>query len=157
MKDRLILVCLCLLLVFSPVAIGWASNQADAASAIGQAEQRVNSCYQAAADAERNGANVTKLLLILDQSGTLLSNAQLAFQIGNFDSAYSLAIQSNTSLDGFESEANTLGDSAEKAGFTDFMVNIVGSAVGTIVVIVAGVLLWLYLKKRSLMPKRVLT
>jgi hypothetical protein len=105
-------------------------------------------CFSAAADAENAGANVTGLLSVLNTSGWLLSEAKLAFQNGDFDSAYSLAVQSNSTLVGFEANATSLKNTAVQQGRFVFWVDIVGSAVGTFVVIFGGVLLWFYLKRR---------
>jgi len=136
------------LFIVRTVAFSYASTESDASSAMVQAEQRIQVCYSAAADAEKAGANVTGLLPVLDEAGMLLSNATLAFQNGDFDSAYSLAVQSNSTLIGFESLAGFLKSTAEQQGLVDFWVDIVGSTVGTFAVIFGGLLLWFHLKRR---------
>jgi len=140
--------CLCVLFVVRGVAFSYASTASDASSAIAEAELRIQVCYSAAADAEKAGANVTGLLSVLDGAGLLLSKASLAFQGGDYDSAYSLAVQSNSTLARFEAQAGSLKNTAVQDGRMDFWVNIVGSTVGTFAVIIIGVLLWFYLKRR---------
>jgi hypothetical protein len=130
------------------VSFSFASSESDAGSAIAQAEQRVETCYSAAADAEKAGANVTSLLNILDEAGMNLSVARVAFQDGNFDSAYTLAVQSNASLNGFEAQAVSLKDTAAQQRYVDFAVNVVGSTVGTFTVITIGLVIWFGLKRR---------
>jgi hypothetical protein len=140
--------CLCVLFLVRSVTFSYASSESDAGLAIDQAEQRIEVCYSAAADAEKAGANVSSLLSVLNESGWLLSKAHLAFQNANFDSAYSLAVQSNATLNGFEVQAGSLGDTAAQQRYVDFAVNVVGSTVGTFTVIVVGLLVWVGLKRR---------
>ncbi|MEM2704270.1 MAG: hypothetical protein QXR45_14055, partial [Candidatus Bathyarchaeia archaeon] len=52
-------------------------NSGDALSAVSNAELRVIACYRAVVDAERDGANVTELVGLLNQAGWLLSRAKL--------------------------------------------------------------------------------
>ena len=134
------------------VTFSYASTESDASLALAQAQQRIEVCYSAAADAAKAGANVTSLLSDLDDAGQLLSNASLAFQNGDYDSAYSLAVQSNSTLVGFEANATSLKNTAVQQGNWVFWVDIVGSTVGTFVVIFGGVLLWFYLKKQYEKP-----
>jgi hypothetical protein len=147
--------CLCILLIARSVNLSSASSISDASSSITQVEQRINACYSAAADAEKAGANVTSLLSVLDQAGMNLSKAQLAFQNGDFDSAYTIAVQTNTTLNGFESQADSLKNTAAQQGVANFDVNVVGSTVAAIAVIVIGLLIWSYLKNRPEKPRRV--
>ena len=113
-----------------------------------QAQQRIEVCYSAAADAAKAGANVSGLLSDLDDAGQLLSKANLAFQNGDYDSAYTLAVQSNSTLIGFESLAGSLKSTAIQQGRVVFWVDIFGSTVGTFAVIFGGLLLWFVLKRR---------
>lgn len=137
-----------MLFIVRSVTFSIASSESDAGLAIAQADQRVEVCYSAAADAEKAGGNVTSQLSVLDDAGMLLSKARLAFQNGDFDSAYSLAVLSSTTLTGFESMAGSLRDTAAQQRRVDFWVNVVGSTVGTFAVIVGGLLLWFSLKRR---------
>jgi hypothetical protein len=140
--------CLCGFFIVRSVSFSFASSESDAGSAIAQAEQRIETCYSAAVDAEKAGANVTSLLSILDGAGMNLSEARVAFQDGNFDSAYALAVQSNGTLNGFEVQAGSLRDTAAQQGIVNFWVNAVGSIVATFAVITIGSLVWFYLKRR---------
>jgi hypothetical protein len=140
------------LFIVHSVTFSYASTESDASSAIAEAQQRIEVCYSAAADAAKAGANVTGLLSDLDDAGQLLSNASLAFQNGDYDSAYSFAVQSNSTLVGFEENAASLKNTAVQQGRLVFWVDIVGSTVGTFVVIFGGVLLWFYLKRRYVKP-----
>lgn len=131
------------------IAVGYGASEADARAAVAQASQRVSACYSVAADADKAGANVTGLLLTLDDAGVVLSKAELALGTGEFDSAATLAHLCEEKLVGFEDGAVGLKDSAVRAGFLDFAFGVVGSAVGSVMVVVAGVGVWFYLKRRS--------
>jgi hypothetical protein len=52
-------------------------------------------------------------------------------------------------LEGFNGTADGLKSSASQAGFLDFWVNFVGSAVGAVAVVVGGFLAWLFLKGKK--------
>jgi len=142
-----------LLLLVLPLAgfvvVGYCSSEADARAAVAQASQRVSACYSVAADAAKAGANVSGLLVALDEAGGLLSGAELALAKGEFDSASTLAHLCEEKLVGFEDATVGFRDSAVRAGFLDFAFGVVGSAVGSVVVVVVSVVVWFYLKRRS--------
>jgi purine-cytosine permease-like protein len=62
--------------------------------------------------------------------------------------AQNLASQCGQTLSGFTSQADTLQSAADQQRSFDFWVYIVGSIVGTFVVVVAGFAVWRVLKKR---------
>ncbi len=96
----------------------------------------------------RHGANVTGLLSILNDAGSSLSRAEFALSQGDFNAAYSLALMSEEKLNGFEGVALGLKDSAVSASNFDFEVNVVGSSVGAVAVLVLGFVVWRLLRKR---------
>jgi len=130
---------------FSPV---FASAETDAHLAIVVAQNKVGDCYQAALAAENSGANISSLLNTLNEAGMLLSKANLAYNAGDFSSAYNLASQSQEELNGFVAGANVLKDDAAQARYLSFMLNVVGSIGGTAIVIVGGLVLWILLNRR---------
>ncbi|HUW47491.1 MAG TPA: hypothetical protein VMW36_01950 [Patescibacteria group bacterium] len=142
-----------LLLLVLPLAglvvVSYGASEADARAAVGEASQRVNSCYSAGADAAEAGANVTGLLVTLDEAGGLLSRAELALAKGEFDSAATLAHLCEERLVGFEDGAISLRDTGSRLRTLDFAFGVVGSAVGSVAVVLVGVIVWFYLKHRS--------
>ena len=127
----------------------FAVSETDAKSAIAAAEDKVLTCYEAAAKAEDAGANITELLRFLNDAGNLLSKAKLAYNNGDFDSAFNFAVQSRDKLKGFVGEAEGLRESAMQANYEDFMFNVVGSGVGAVAVLVGGYIVWVILKRRE--------
>jgi len=140
-----------LMLTFSAVIApfcAFAVDETDARSAIAVAEERIVVCYHAAADVDKAGANTTDLLAVLNEAGELLSRAILAYEMGNFDSALDFANQSRESLNSFIVEADALRETAIQQRYWDFMVYVVGSTVGTAVVICGSFAVWFFLKRR---------
>jgi hypothetical protein len=138
----------CVLLVACAPSLVHGADEHDAGLAVASAELRVAECYNFALDAERAGANVSELLRIMNEAGDLLSKAELAFGVGDYDGAGVYAAQCEGRLAGFEVQANALRDSASWQRQLDLMVNVVGSAAGTVAVLVGGWLVWRYLKKK---------
>jgi hypothetical protein len=150
MKLAFAVLVLCALLSTAGfVAVCQGATEAEARSAVANADQTVSACYQAAANAEKAGANVSSLLVTLDNAGVLLSEAHLALANGSFDSAYPLAVQCLMKLEGFNNTANSLRDSASHASLVDFLVNVVGSSVGAVAVVMGGVLVWRFSKRKG--------
>ena len=122
------------------------------AHAIAEAQQELTVCYQAVANASSAGANVAGLLRVLDQAGENLSQADLAYGIGDNASALiyanqclNLLIQNNV-----QTRANALESSASQARFWGFMINVVGSSAGAVAVVICGFVVWTFLKRRYL-------
>jgi hypothetical protein len=148
MKIVLVVLLLLMLAPLSFTAVCQGAGESDARAAVTEAQQRISTCYDAAADAAKAGANVTGLLSILDSAGAFLSKAELALQKGDFDTASTSVLQCGESLTGFEAVASGLKGSASNARSMDFAVNIVGSSVGAILVVVLGFVVWHLLRKK---------
>lgn len=146
-KTPIALVIILLLFVTVVASPVWA-EQADAATAISSAKSTILNCYSAAKEAEAAGANITVIVGTLNEAGSLLSQAELAYATSDFDAAFNLAIQSQNTLNNFIGEANTLKETATQQRNQDFLINVVGSVIGTFAVIVAGSAAWRFLKKK---------
>ena len=123
--------------------------QPEANAAIATAKEQILTCYQAANDAEEAGANITALAAVLNDAGTLFSRAEFAYSIRDFDTARNLAIQSQSALGDFVSEANNLKETATQQRSQDFLINVVGSLVGAFAVLLLGVAAWVFLRKKT--------
>jgi len=133
--------------VLSVPSVVWA-QQNSAASAISAAQSKLVQCYDAARAAESASANISQLTSRLNSAGLLLSRAELAYSNADFGSAQSLAVQSQSELASFVSDANSLQASAAQSRTFDFLLNIVGSVVGTVAVLVGGFVVWGFLKRK---------
>jgi hypothetical protein len=147
-SHRLLILAAFLLIsaLFSPLSVF--AERSDADSAIESAKQQIVICYNAAKAAEAAGANITSLTSLLTEAGELLSESELAYSKNDFATALSLAVQSSQSLTNYVSQANALQASAAQQRSFDFWINVVGSIIGAIGVIVAGMLIFRYVGKR---------
>ena len=133
-------------LVLVPSVVS-AATQTDAALALASSQSLLVNCYNAAKAAEARGANITVLQVALNAAGGSLSNAELAYSNGDYNSAINYAYQAQSALSNFVSEANALkasGGHQQSQGLVIF----VGSIVGAFVVVGAGYVVWLRLKKK---------
>lgn len=123
-------------------------SESEASSALTSAEESVVSAYQAVSKAEESGANVSSLLIRLNEAGELLARAHLAYNLGDFDSALKFATQSQEKLSGFVADADVLRETAIREHYLDFMVNVVGSIIGAVGVVCVGFIVWSFLKRK---------
>jgi len=106
------------------------------------------STYEAVLEAEQAGGNVSGLLAQLNEAGWFLARARMAYKSGDFDSALKFATQSQEKLNGFVADANALTENAIQERYWGFMVNVVGSVIGAIVVVCVGFIVWSFLKRK---------
>jgi competence protein ComGC len=135
-----------ILLLITPSVVSAQRNVTE--SAISAAQSKLLSCFEAAKLAEKAGANISQLTAPLNNAGLLLSQAELAYSNGDFEVAQNLTVQCQSVLSNFISNATALQTSATQNRNTDFLWNIVGSAGGTVVVLVGSALVWLLLKRK---------
>lgn len=84
----------------------------EASSAIGEADNALRMAFEAVLEAERAGANVSDLIVKLDEAGGLLAEAENAYRVGNFSEAVSRAEECSVLADGVVGEALSLKSSA---------------------------------------------
>ena len=124
------------------------SDQEAASSVITAAENAITSAYDAFTEAERVGANVSGLFVRLNDAAELLSEAHMAFEVGDFEEAVRFAELSSEVGREAESEAEWLEVEANNAGVNRSRSSIVRSVLGVSVVIVASLLGYEYFKRR---------
>ena len=146
-----IAVCCVFLVTFAVLFVSpaFCYSEDEARVAVEAAESKILSCYNATFEAEQAGANVSGLLQVLNGAGWLLSEAKLAYNNEDFDLAYECAVNCSQKLEGIAIQANSLKIEAEQAGYMDFLVNYVSSAVASVVVVVGGYAAWVYFKRRE--------
>jgi hypothetical protein len=145
----MLLLSVALIMLFVAMLVSSASaSQSDAAIAISSAQSTIVNCYDAAKAAEATGANITGLVGTLNEAGSLLSQAQLAYSQGDFDAAATYAVESQNKLNNFVAQANILGEAAWQQGNQDFLINFVGSIVGAFAVVIVGFVVWFFLKSK---------
>jgi alkylated DNA nucleotide flippase Atl1 len=152
LRGFLLLTVVVLVLMLSvaamPVRVFAVATADEAQAAVDGVQAQIITCYGAVAEVEGAGGNVTGLAGVLNEAGALLSWARVAFENGEYDVAVEFSSNCTGMLVGFTDRAVTLRDSATHERYVDFMVNVVGSTVGAVAVVVAGWVLWIYLKRK---------
>lgn len=124
------------------------ADQNSAQSAISSAQSSLKSSYDAVEQAQAAGANVTSLMATLNNAANSLSEAQLAYASNNYDSAYTYAIQSQNTLNGFSSQASALQQNAGNADNQNLMITVL-SIVGSTAILCSGVAAWAILNRKG--------
>jgi hypothetical protein len=148
MKSVFLTILLLVVIVFSAFPKVLAYNREDADKALSEAMEAITTCYEAAVNAEMAGANITELVVTLNAAGNLYSKALLAYKKEDFNLTVRFARESQNVLDGFVLEADALREAASEQRYWDFMINVVGSTVGTFAVILVSFALWTLLKRK---------
>lgn len=133
------------ILMFSVSAL---SNREITISSISEAEQSMAEAYEAVLDAERVGANVSSLLVRLNDGAGLLSEAHMAFEVGDFEEAVRFAELSSEVAWEVGGEAEWLEVEANTVGVSRSRWFILASFLGVSFVIVANLLGYEYFKRR---------
>jgi hypothetical protein len=120
----------------------------EAQDAINSAESQLNLVYGAVLEAESVGADVSGLLVKLNNSSVLLSEAVNQYRIGNFSEAKVFAVQCFDSLNGVDVEADVLRDGAVFARKQLLFVSAIESAFGIGIVLYVGFFGWRFFRKK---------
>ena len=125
------------MLMFSVSASG---NQEDAASSLSEAEGWMAQAYGAVLDAESADADVSGLLVRLNDAAKWLSWAHMSFDVGDFDDASGYAESTSEVSYEIVDEAKLLEIEAANARVYSSWVFLAISVVGVSVVVVGSVL-----------------
>jgi hypothetical protein len=147
-KNQLASVALTLFLVFLLVTVPVSASQGSAQNVINQVKSNMKECYDALLQAEKAGADINNLTVTLNSAALRLSNAELAYQSGDYDKAYGLANQAQSKLDGFQAHADSLKQATlASSRFNEFF-SVMLLAIGTLL-FGLGIAVWLILGKRE--------
>jgi hypothetical protein len=119
----------------------------EASLAIGEADNALRMAFEAVLDAERAGANVSDLIVKLDEAGGLLAEAENAYRVGNFSEAVSRAEGCSVLADGVVGEALSLKSSALADAQTAFWQNLTFSCFGGATFLVVLFFVWGWSKR----------
>jgi len=149
--SRLFFVFFVLLVFASPIFVSVGLAEIDknaAASAIDGAEASVVSAYEAVLGAEEVGANVSGLLVRLNDAAELLAEANIAYGLGQFDEAAGFVGVCSEVSGAVKSDAFELRVETQGSRVWELWLALIVSLVGVVVVVFAGFLGWGYVKKR---------
>jgi hypothetical protein len=119
----------------------------EASPSVAEADVAVRRAFNATLDAERAGANVSGLIVKLDEAGGLLAEAENAYKVGNFSEAVSKAEECSMLADGVIGEALSLKTMALADAQTAFWQNLTFSCVGGAAFLVVLFLVWGWFKR----------
>ncbi len=124
------------------------SGEDEAALALADAEGEVILAYQTVLEAEEAGANVSGLLVRLNESGVFLARARMVFRLGDFDETISFAASSGSIGIEVQVEAVGLKNSALSEGIQRKMFTMTASVLGIALIALGSFWVWRLLKKR---------
>ena len=133
------------LLAKGPVQVRGAD---EASSSVAEADAAIRQAFNATLDAERAGANISGLILRLNEAGSILGEAEIALEYGNSTEAVSEAYECIGIAQSVSSDADVLKTSAlseAKAGLQEYLVF---SLAGVAVFVVDLVVVWMWFKSR---------
>ena len=119
----------------------------EASSSVGEADVAVRRAFNATLDAERAGANVSGLILRLNEAGEILAEAEIALKDGNSSEAAGKAVQCIGIAESVKGDADVLKASALDEAQTVFWTSLTFSVVGIAVFVVVLVLVWRRFKR----------
>jgi hypothetical protein len=119
----------------------------DASASVGNADAAVRQAFNAALDAERAGANVSGLIVRLNEAGAVLVEAEIALGDGNSSEAASKAGQCVGIAESVRTEAEALKTSALDGAQTVFWMYLTFSVVGIAVFVSVLALVWRRFKR----------
>jgi hypothetical protein len=126
----------------------FAVDEIEARGLLHQAEQDLTSAYVAVGAAKTGGANVSALIVRLDEAGGLLARGNGLLGVGDYGNASLLAVQCSYTVLGVVDAAETLKVEAEARSRDGLFVSAAVSSVGLSVLFVATLLGWNFFKKR---------
>jgi hypothetical protein len=114
---------------------------------VAEAEEALILAYDSVLEAEEAGANVSGLLDRLSVGGNYLAEAYAYVRLDDFENASRFAGLCSGVVESMRSEAFELRDEAKRLGEADFVVNMIGSVVGVVFVLVFSSVVWLVFRR----------
>lgn len=118
----------------------------EASSAISSAEDALKQAFVAVCDAEKSGANVSSLIVKLNEAEKLLAEAELAYRNVDLDGAVSKAEACHAIANGVFVDALDLKDLALIDGRVRFSNTVIFSLIGVVVFVAGLILAWMLFK-----------
>lgn len=118
-----------------------------ASSSIGEAGAAIRQAFNATLDAERAGANVSGLIVRLNEAGSLLTMAEVAYGNGNLSGAVDLAGQSLRTAYDVKDDALKMKDSAAQNTHSLIVSSVIFWASGASGFTLLLILVWVWFKR----------
>jgi len=143
---------LSVLLVFGLVICGssYAEEDVEAYSRVRKADDALKKAYVAVSDAERAGANVSSLIVRLNEAGGVLAVAEMAYGNKDYDGASEKAEACVMMANGVFADASRLKSSALVDARLRFLNTLMLSITSAVVFVAGLVLVWIWFKRSYL-------
>lgn len=142
-KNRIILAyIITLILTFECMSECFAIDALEATNIINQAELELNSSFTLVFEAQESGADISELIAKLNLAGDFLSKAYLAIRAGDYELAYSSALDCIHTLEGVGIEANILKFESQRLQNNNIFLNVILSSIGLVFLVIIGFLCW---------------
>lgn len=137
------------LLLLVPVSVPWVSaTNGDAVPLeVAEAEEALVSAYNVVLEAEASGANVSGLLDELNVGAEYLAEAYVWVSLGNSENTNHFAGLCHDIAEDVQSNAVELRDEAKDSWMSEYVVVMLGSVVGVILVVVLCFVGWRVFKR----------
>lgn len=132
--------------MFAPQPLAYGAD--DASSKIAQADEAVTQAFVAAANAQQAGANVSTLLVRLNEANAVLAEAHIDFDNVDYVAASQRADQAFNAVQGVAGDAESLKRSAESDSNDRFVWTASLSSVGLSLFFVTCVFGWRFFRRR---------
>lgn len=120
----------------------------DASASVQEAESAVSEAFKAVLKDEQAGANVSGLLTTLNEAGSLLAEAEMAYRNGDSGGAEAYANSAYTKAESAMAEASSLLGSSQTDAANTLLYSLVFSVSGALVFLALLFLVWTRFKKR---------
>lgn|GEM_PF-1979951 len=145
-KIALFLIIVTCLLSGLPAVLGFSAE--DASMGIAGAKRSLQIAFVNVSGAENAGGNVSALLIQLNEAGSDLTMAEVAFSNSNYSEAVNQAHTCKALADSIASEAATMENQAGDR-LSRVLPVLVGGFIGSVALIVVLALTWLWFKRHS--------
>ncbi len=123
------------------------TSEDEFAQTLQNAEDAVISAYKESLEAERSGANISHLLVQLNDAGSSLARARIAYSLGDFASMTALANVSENIAIGVQNEAAELKNSALDQKRQQMLFTMIASVASIALIALGSLGTWHLLKK----------
>ncbi|MEM3731876.1 MAG: hypothetical protein QXE74_08955 [Candidatus Bathyarchaeia archaeon] len=137
---------LCTVFLIAFFQITYVSGSEEVLLKIKNLENTFGQAFSVVLEAEAAGANVSHLIVKLNDAGKLLAEAEMAYRIGNFAEASSKAEECSALIDGILNEALNLKSSAFADAKLRLSNTLLFSLISEIVFITTLISIWILFK-----------
>ncbi len=120
----------------------------DASVKIQEADSAVHEAFTAVLKDEQAGANISGLLTTLNEAGSLLAQAEIAYRNGDSSGAATIANNAYAKAETAMAEASSLEGASQADAANTFLYSLVFSVLGALVFLAGLFLVWSRFKKR---------